>query len=248
METLTYQFQRNQTWLHQKLKSRYLSEASASAEEEVALQIKGKKYRIDVLDEQGMTAYEIQRSNFGKKFSDKIKGLLLLPKMKIIIVHPVVLTQKVTRMNQGDIISVSYVNKRGDIYSFFEKLVYFKTEFNERMEFIVVFIKEHVLKEFVGFWGRSGRPKYQIVQRDLISIQETKNFCTRLDFIDLLPESLPRVFTNRELAERLKIQGGKRRKRRIPGCMTYSLCKLGILSRVGTRGRGAHEFTVRTHS
>ncbi|MHA2246777.1 MAG: hypothetical protein ACXADY_17670 [Candidatus Hodarchaeales archaeon] len=245
MEIQKCQFQRNQTWLHQKLKNQYLSKVGGA--EEVIVQIKGgKKYRIDVLDKQGMTAYEIHRSNFGMRFSEKIRELLQLSEMRIVIVNPVVLTQKVTRMNQGEIINVSYVNKRGDIYSFFEKLVRFKTEFNERMEFNVLFVKEHVFKEFLGF-SKNGRRKYQIVQRDLISIQETKKFCTRSDFIDLLPKNLPRIFTNRELAERLEIQGGNRRKRRIPGCMTYSLCKLGILDRVGTRGR-AHEFTVRTYN
>lgn len=215
--------------------------------EEVSTQINGRKYRFDILDELGTTVYEIHRSNFGGRFSDKIKNVLYLPEIKVVIVHPVVLTQKVTRMNNGEIIGISYVNKRGDIYTFFEKLVRIKTEFiPERMEFEVLFIKEHVFKEFVGFWGRSGRRKYKTVQRDLLSVQNTKQFLKRSDFIALLPKSLPDVFTNRDLTEKLTIQGGERRKRRISGCLTYSLCKLGILSRVGTRGR-AHEFSIRIH-
>lgn len=237
------QLQGNQTWLHQKLKSLYSNKVGGT--EEVTMQIKGKKYRIDVLNKLKTTAYEIHRSNFGMRFSEKIRELLQLPEMKIVIVHPVVLKQKVTRMKQGEILGVSHIKKFGDIYSFFEKLVYFKTEFvSTRMEFDILFIKEHVLKEFVGFWGRSGRRRYKIVQRDLVNIQETKKFRMRSDFVNLLPLGLPTVFTNQDLAERLEIQGGKRRKHRIPGCMTYSLCKLGILGRVGMRGR-AHEFTVR---
>ncbi|MFX0051134.1 MAG: hypothetical protein ACFE8U_07550 [Candidatus Hermodarchaeota archaeon] len=242
MKLLKDQFQKNQTWLHQKLKKLYKTKVGGT--EEVPLQINGNTYRIDVLDRQKTTAYEIHRLNFGMRFSEKIRELIQLTKMKIVIIHPVVLKQKITRMKQGDFLSVSHINKFGDIYSFFEKLVYFKTEFvPTRMEFEVLFIKEHVVKECVGYW-RSGRRKYQIVQRDLITIQETKQFRKRADFVNLLPIGLPPVFTNQELAEKLSIQGGIRRKNRIPGCLTYSLCRLGILRRVGKRGR-AHEFTIR---
>jgi hypothetical protein len=213
--------------------------------EEAPLQINGNTYRIDVLDKQKATAYEIHRSNFGMRFSEKIRELIQSTKMKIVIIHPIVLRQKITRMKQGEILSVSHINKFGDIYSFFEKLVYFKTEFvPTRMEFEVLSIKEHLVKECIGYWRRSGRRRYQTVQRDLITIQDTQQFQKRADFANLLPKGLPPVFTNQELAEKLNIQGGIRRKKRIPGCMTYSLCRLGILRQVGKRGR-AHEFTLR---
>jgi len=65
---------KNQTLIHQKLKEFYLSEVGGT--EEALVEIKGKKYRIDVLDKPKTTTYEIQRSNFGQKFSDKIKDLL----------------------------------------------------------------------------------------------------------------------------------------------------------------------------
>lgn len=244
MQTQTYHFHKNQTWIHQKLKNHYLIKVGGI--EEAIVQINGRKYRIDVLDKERTTAFEIHRSNFGARFSEKIKGLLQFSELKIVIVYPVVLTQKVTRMNQGSTIGISYYNKQGDIYALFEKLVYFKTEFiPQRMEFDVIFIKEHVLKEFVGFWGRSLRRRYKTVQRDLISIQKTKKFRTKTDFIQVLPFGLPSIFTNQDLAKRLELQGSTRRTHRIPGRITYALCKLGILSRVGTRGR-AHEFSIRT--
>ncbi|MFX0125427.1 MAG: hypothetical protein ACFFAE_17535 [Candidatus Hodarchaeota archaeon] len=234
----------NQTLVHHKLKLRYLSEVRGT--EEAIIKIKGKKYRIDVLDELKSSVYEIQRSNFGNIFSDKIRDLLQFSKMKIVIVHPIVLTQKVTRMNQGEIMGVSYYNKRSNIYSLFEKLVYFKVEFvPQRMEFDVVFIKEHVLKELVGFYGRSRRRKYETIQRDLLDIEEIMKFRTKSDFLNLLPNGLPDVFTNRDLAEKLEIKGSQKRIQRVPGIITYSLCILGILDRVGTRGR-AHEFIIRT--
>jgi hypothetical protein len=234
-------FPRNQTLLHQKLKLRYLNQVGGT--EEVTMKINGKKYRIDVLDSERNTVYEIHRSNFGGRFSQKIRGLLKAPGLKIVIVHPIVIKQKVTRMNKGEILGVRKYNKHNNIYSLFEKLVHFNVEFiPQRMELDAVFVKEHLLKEFVGY-SRSMRRKYMITQRDLLSIEEVIKFKTKSDFIKILPEGLPDVFTNRDLTERLNIRGKKRRIHRIPGLLTYTLCRLGILHRVGKLGQ-AHEFSI----
>lgn len=240
MVTQRLNFPRNQTLLHQKLKLTYLNQVEGT--EEVSLDVNGRKYRIDVLDNEKNTAYEIHRSNFGGKFSQKINALLKVP-LTTVIVHPIVLTQKVTRMNHGKILSISHYTKYGDLFSFFENLVHFKVEFvPQRMEFDVVYIKEHVLKELVGYYRRSMRRKYQTVERDLISIEKVQKFKTKSDFINIMPNRLPNTFTNRDLAERLETKGNKRRIQRLPGLITYSLCELGILHRVGKQGR-AYEFS-----
>ena len=124
-----------------------------------------------------------------------------------------------------------------------DKLTARGTLFWIRMEFDVVFIKEHVLKELVGYYKRSMRRKYETIQRDLISIEKVQKFKTKFDFINILPNELPKTFTNRDLAEKLDVKGNKRRIQRIPGLITYSLCGLGILYRVGKRGR-AYEFSI----
>jgi hypothetical protein len=233
-------FPRNQTFLHQKLKLRYLNQVGGT--EEVSLQINGRKYRIDVLDNERNTVYEIHRSNFGGKFSQKIRTLLKASGLKIVIVHPIVIKQEITHMNKGEILGARTYKKHNNIYSLFEKLVHFNVEFiPERMELDAVFIEEHVLKEFTGY-GRSMRRKYVVSQRDLLSVEEVMKFTTKSDFIKILPDGLPDVFTNRDIAERLRIKGNKRRIQRIPGLITYTLCRLGILVRVGTRER-AHEFS-----
>ena len=243
MVTQGLNFPRNQTLLHQKLKLRYLNQVGGT--EEATLDINGRKYRIDVLDSKKNTVYEIHRSNFGGRFSQKIKGLLKVPNLKIVVVHPIVLTQKVTRMDHGKIVSVSHYNKHRNLFNFFEMLVHFKVEFvPQRMEFEVVFIKEHLLKELVGYYKRTMRRKYETIQRDLISIEKVQKFKTKSDFIDTLPNGLPKTFTNRDLAERLNIKGNKRRIQRVSGLITYSLCGLGILHRVGKRGL-AYEFSIR---
>ncbi|UCG04492.1 MAG: hypothetical protein JSW11_11015 [Candidatus Heimdallarchaeota archaeon] len=233
----------NQTLIHKKLKEHYLSEVGGT--EEALVDIKGKKYRIDVLNQSKTIIYEIQLTNFGSIFSDKIRDLLEFTEMKIIIVHPIVLTQKVTRMNQGKIVGVSHYSKQGNLYSLFEKLVHFKVEFKpQRMEFHVVFTKEHVLKEFTGYYGRSMRRRYKTIQRDLICIEKIMKFQTKSDFIGILPKGLPDAFTNTDLAEKMGIKGKRGRIQRIPGIITYSLCRLGVLNQVGRRGR-AHEFSIK---
>lgn len=242
MATQGLDLPRNQTLLHQKLKFKYSNQVGGT--EEVTLRINGRKYRIDVLDSKRNAVYEIQRSNFGGKFSQKIGGILKAPGFKIVIVHPIISKQKVTLMNKGEILGVRNYKKGNNIYSLFEKLVHFKVEFiPQRMEIDVVFIQEHVIKEFVGLYGRSMRRKYVVIQRDLLSIEEIMKFQTKSDFIEILPDGLPEVFTNRDLAERLEVRGHKRRIQRTSGLITYTLCRLGILNRVGSRGR-AHEFSI----
>ncbi|MHA2225931.1 MAG: hypothetical protein ACXAC8_12045 [Candidatus Hodarchaeales archaeon] len=235
-------YKKNQTWLHQKLKSLYSSKTGGK--EEVEIQIKGKKYRLDVFDEEKNIVYEIQRSNFGGRFSEKIKSLLCVPEMRVIIVHPIVLNQKVTRMIQEKLVGVTYIKKCTDIYTLFENLVNFKMKFiHAKFGLDVLFIKEHLLKEFMGYWGNTNRKKYKVVQRDLMSVEKIMKFRKKSDFLKILPIGLPNVFTNRELAEKLFVQGGKKKKLRIPGRMTYSLCRLGVLERVGSKGR-AHIFSI----
>jgi len=232
-----------ETKVHQQLKKLYL-DSLILGEEEVITEIDNRKFRIDVFDKLEKKAYEIQRHNFGKGFYDKIE--LLTRKMRVIIVHPIVIKQKITRMKNGNIIGTSYINKtkKADFYSLFEKLVSFRTSFiPEKLGFDVLLIREHVKKEFIGRWKKSNRPRYKMIQRELINIENSINIRKKADLLTFLPENLPKVFTNRNISDQLEIQGNERRKSRIAGWMTYSLCNLGLLSQVGKKGR-AHLFKI----
>ncbi len=232
-----------ETRVHQQLKKLYL-DSLILGEQEVIIEIDNRKFRIDVFDKLEKKAYEIQRHNFGKGFYDKIE--LLTRKMRVIIVHPIVIKQKITRMKNGNIIGTSYINKtkKADFYSLFEKLVSFRTSFiPEKLGFDVLLIREHVKKEFIGRWKKSNRPRYKMIQRELINIENSINIRKKADFLTFLPENLPKVFTNRNISDQLEIQGNERRKSRIAGWMTYSLCNLGLLSQVGKKGR-AHLFKI----
>lgn len=234
-----------ETKIHQQLKKLYL-DSVIQGEQEVLTEIDNRKFRIDVFDTLNNRAFEIQRHNFGKGFYDKIELLTQKLKMKVIIVHPIVIKQKITRMKNGNIIGTSYINKtkKADFYSLFEKLVSFRTSFIPgKLGFDVLLIREHVKKEFIGRWKKSNRPRYKMIQRELISIENSINIRKKADLLTFLPENLPKVFTNRNISDQLEIQGNKRRKSRIAGWMTYSLCNLGLLSQVGKKGR-AHLFKI----
>ena len=231
------------TNIHEQLKGIYLK-SHLHGETEANVKIDEKKFRIDILDKQENMSIEIQRHNFGKGFYDKIEKLIT--KMRVIIVHPVVIKQKITRKKDGKDIGTSYINKtnRADFYSLFERLVSFKTKFiPEKIHFDVLLIREHVLKEFAGVWPRSGRPRYRVTQRNLMSIEEKLEIRKESDFLDFLPKGIPDVFINKDIITRLKINGNERRKQRIAGCLTYSLCNLGLITKVGMKRR-AHQFVI----
>lgn len=99
------------------------------------------------------------------------------------------------------------------------------------------------MKEFAGVWPRSGRPRYRVTQRNLLSIEKTLEIRKESDFLDFLPKGIPDVFMNRDIITRLEINGNERRKQRIAGCLTYSLCNLGLITKVGKKKR-AHQFVI----
>jgi hypothetical protein len=229
----TQQLQRNQTTLHHQLKEYYRTDLDG--EEEVTVNINGNNFRIDVLNKERNIACEIHRANFGKQFSQKLVELLSIPEMKIIIVYPVVNSQKVTRRHKKNILSVSHYNRPLSKYSLFNHLVRIKIPFHEdQMEFHLHLIKEHVIKEFIGFYGRSTRRRYKTSDREIISLSEVLYLKTKKDFSTLLPSGLPDKFTNKDLAKIIADpKVSQRQIQRLAGRITYSLWKLEVLARVG---------------
>ena len=225
---------RNETSLHQALKSMYQKEDSI--QEEVPIEIDGRKYRLDLVDEENNTVYEVQRSNFGNRFSEKVQSILDWTTYRIRIVHPIVYKEKVTRKKKKKILSVSHRNYNTSTYHLFENLVRFKVRFQERLQFDILLIYEHKIKEFVGYYRRSGRRRYQTIDRDLLDVVEKHEIRTVDDFLAFLPKELPHQFTNRDLTSRMYSYIPSRRNKRLPGMITYSLCQLGMLTRIGKQG------------
>ncbi|MHA1729812.1 MAG: hypothetical protein ACTSWY_13940, partial [Promethearchaeota archaeon] len=198
--------------VHRTLKNIYFHYVKEGIEE-AKIKVHGKKYRIDVLDKKKNIAYEIQRHNFGKSFYNKVEALSDV--MKVIIVHPIVIKQKITRMNNGDILNVSYINreKQAGFFSIFERLVHFRIPFiPEKMGFDLLLIREHIWKEFSGNWSKNKSRKYKMIHRDLRRIESIKKIRTNEDWEGFLPETLSEQFSNKDLADKLKIYGNNKRK------------------------------------
>lgn len=240
--------EKNQTLLHQKIKNYYTK--LVNGKEEVTIKVNGNKYRIDVFDEKNNAIYEIQLKDFGKRFYEKISDLQKVN--KVIIVHPITIKESLVLIERNKSDDKLYfkqkiVNKRNDYFSFFEKLVSFKIPFNEKQVNIhLLLIEEKVVKKFA--YIRRGRPRYHTKQRDLLKIIDKLHIKTRNDFLNFLnPTKLNMPFTNNDLVENLSIKGGLRRKKKIAGCLTYSLCSLEILNRVGKK-KNAFLFDIRPNS
>ena len=90
---------------------------------------------------------------------------------------------------------------------------------------------------------RSNRRKFRTEKRDLIKIIDRYEIRTKDDFLNILPSDLPEQFTNQDLASKLIFKNKTRRNYRLPGRITYSLCQLGLLKRVGKK-RNAFLFQI----
>ena len=91
-------------------------------------------------------------------------------------------------------------------------------------------IRENELRrnDGLGSWRRSG---VSIVGHELIEVVSQVRFRSGRDLAALLPNDLVQPFTNRELAEALDL------RRRTAQQMSYSLCRMNQVERVGKRGR-----------
>ena len=79
-----------------------------------------------------------------------------------------------------------------------------------------------------GSWRRKG---WSLFDHQLLEVVGRARFESAVDYLALIPSSVPRPFTNRDLAHVLNISPG------LAGKMTYTLRAAGWLAEVGTRGR-----------
>jgi hypothetical protein len=228
----------SETLLHNKLKQIY--KEREEVESEYVLKLENQRYRLDLFDKKKNFVYEIQRTGFGGTFSKKIQNLLDND-FQVRIIHPIVQRQKISRFQEEILISTSYRNRKTTILNFFENLVHFKVSYQDNLEFDVLLIHEHVLRDFFGHTKRSGRRKFQTKDRDLIKIEKRVKIRSKSDFMSILPRNLPIPFTNKDIYEHFQFSATTRRNSRIPGLLTYSLCQLGLLKRVG-KERNAYLF------
>jgi hypothetical protein len=191
-------------------------------------------YIVDVVRE-GLLI-EIQTANFSQ-IKEKLTGLLKAHRVTLVYPLPVEKHILVYDEHMQNLLYRRRSPKRGTPYHIFEEVIYILPLLLESdFTLEVLFTREEEIrcKDGLGSWRRRG---ISIHDRRLIEIVGTRVFSGREDYRALLPESLPNLFTNRDLSNIIGLPPRK------VGRMTYCMTHLGILRVAGKKGN-AKVFTV----
>jgi hypothetical protein len=171
---------------------------------------------------------EIQTGNFSK-----LKGKLgrLVGDHPVHLVYPVVAQKWIVRVDEdGQLVSRRKSPRRGRVEDLFKELVRIPTLLVEptfSLEVALVHAEQVLRDDGLGSWRRKG---WSVADQRLIEVVGSQRFDSPEDLADLLPEALPNPFTNRELADALKIRINLAQK------MTYCLRKMKVITMVDKRG------------
>lgn len=206
--------------LHNQLKEWY---TSRGAEAEATVE----GYVVDVVRD-GLLI-EVQTGNFSA-IKDKLRALLGGHRVRL--VHPVPHVKWVIRLDeQGAQVSRRKSPKRGRVEEVFYELVYIP-EICEapgfELEVVLVDAEEYLIDDGRGSWRRRG---WSIHDRRLVDVVERRVFKSPRDFIELLPEGLPREFTARQLAKAAGL------RTRLAQKMVYCLRRMNVIEVSGRKGR-----------
>lgn len=207
--------------LHRTLKYRYAGE-TGQTEYEL------ENYVCDVYTGGG-EALEIQTGSFGP-LDGKLRSLCRLSPVRII--HPVVIHKYIELYDtEGSLIRSRKSNRDGSIWDLFKNLLY-APELpllpSLVIELALIDVKEKRVDDGKGSWRRRGA---SIRDRELLAWHESielKNISDYRRFVPFAPET---EFTVRDLAKQARLRAP------LAGKTLYVLNKIGIVKRVGKRGR-----------
>jgi hypothetical protein len=211
---------RRESSLHSSIKKWYFLEGDR-------LEAKVDDFIVDMV--RGDLLIEIQTANFSA-IKPKLKRLLKDHKVRL--VYPLPRKKWIVHrsMSNGEITGRRMSPKRGSLYDLFSELIRIADLFpigNLSIEVLMIEVEEIWCNDGKGSWRRKGA---SIEDRRLIDILESVMFENKMDFLGVLPKGLPNPFTNRNLAENLRIPINQSRK------MTYSLRKIGTIKDAGKNG------------
>ena len=183
-------------------------------------------YHIDI--KRGPLLIEIQTRNFS---AIKAKLRKLLDAHPVLLVHPIAKRKWIAKQNKrGKAIGRRRSPKRGRIEDLFQELIRIpQLASHPNFSLEIAFIEEEEVwrDDGKGSWRRG---KWSIHDRRLLKVLDSQQFSSGQDFLDLLPPSLDKRFTNKALATAQKISPS------LAGKMSYSLRKMGLLEIVGKDG------------
>jgi hypothetical protein len=182
---------------------------------------------------------EIQTANFS---AIKTKLQHLLSRHKVRLVYPVAEQKWIVHksVTSGETFGRRRSPRKGCLLDLFRELIRIPSLFyNDNLSIEVLLIEQEEIwrNDGKGTWRRKGA---SIEDRKLISVSETKLFERKTDFLKVLPKDLPDPFSNRNLAENLRIHINRSRQ------ITYSLRKIGVITQVG-KHRNQMLFTRSMH-
>lgn len=206
--------------LHASLKNWY-AKPGDKIEEKVG------NYHIDIL--RGKHIIEIQTRSLAAL---KKKTAALADDYTIQIIHPIAKEKWIVRATKkGKEKSRRKSPKQGRIEDVFNELVNAPNLIqhkNVSLKVVFIQMEEIWVDDGKGSWRRK---RWSIGDRRLVKVLDEVEFKSPSDFLSLLPKSLPKQFTNKQLAEQLNTPIRTVQK------MTYAMRKMGILEVVGKEGR-----------
>lgn len=210
--------------LHSSLKSLFTRPG-----DEIEANVDG--FIIDVKQEDLLI--EIQTRNFSA-IKNKLEELCKIHRVQLI--HPIAQEKWILRVDdKGRPKKKRKSPRRGRVEHLFNELIHLTDlPTNPNFSLMVLLIKSEEVwsDDGMGSWRRKG---WSITDQKLIDVVEEIKFETINDYLELLPNSLPEEFTNKDLSKTAKLPI------RLTGKMTYCLRKIGGLKIISKR-RNAYVF------
>ena len=193
-----------------------------------AIEVSIDGFVVDIV--RGTWLIEIQTGNFSNM---KRKLLTLVEHHPVRLVYPIAREKWIVRIEADEHTQIGRRKspKRGRLEHLFDELVSFPELIaHPNFEIEVLFVQEEqvLCNDGKGSWRRK---HWSIHDHRLLDVADRVRLTSPADFSPLLIDALPRPFTNRELADTLKLP------RRLAQKMTYCLRKMGVISIVGKKGR-----------
>lgn len=211
-----------ETTLHRQLKEHF---CEPGARIEVPL----GRYRIDVVN--GDRLVEIQRSGLAA-IRDKVNKLVC-DGYQVDVVKPLVARKRLIKLTSVDGIETSrrWSPLKATMLDVFDELLYFTRVFphpNLRMLIPLVDIEE-IRYPGHGRRRRKRRGDFEVKDRLMLDIHETRIFESVMDLQQLLPDDLPKTFDTKELASGLGVPRHQAQR------IGYVLRKTGVAREAGKR-------------
>ena len=212
-----------ETTLHRQLKEHF---CEPGARIEVPL----GRYRIDVVN--GDRLVEIQRSGLAA-IRDKVNKLVC-DGYQVDVVKPLVARKRLVKLTCIDGIETSrrWSPLKATMLDVFDELLYFTRVFphpNLRMLIPLVDVEE-IRYPGHGRRRRKRKNDFEVKDRLMLDIHETRIFKCVTDLQELLPDDLPKKFDTAELAAGLGVPRHQAQR------IGYVLRKTGVAKEVGKRG------------